>query len=321
MSKSPTPILHKPLVRNLVFFALVVLVSGVYFMFNRYLYLKLLDVNTQVIWGVPFHFSQFHSFVFAGIQWLVLLWYLEPYTDRSVLIKLSIVVGIIFLLDLITIALVKTTNYPYITKSAHRIFYNFIKYMASGLVAIMASVFLKFIPKKKNSPKKMNASSLNNANPQLESEDVMDHQGGINKYSENYTPIPQWWRWLFRVAFVGFSLLAIALMYKHYYRLSALTYFLGLLGIGFQLRWNTNRFKRIASYKSGFAIFIITLLGFYATWYDFLPGALYFLMNFFVFYITRTKKNESIIKGFLTIINLLLGISGLMMYFLFGFGK
>jgi hypothetical protein len=314
MSKSPTPILHKPLVRNVVFFALVVLVSGIYFMFNRYLYLNLLDINTQVIGGVPFHFSQFPSFVFAGIQWLVLLWYLEPYTDRSVLIKLSIAVGIIFLLDLITIALVKTTNYPYITKSAHRIFYNFIKYMASGLVAIMASVFLKFIPKKKNSPKKMNASSLNNADSPIEPED-------LKKYPENYTPIPKWWRWLFQVAFVGFSLLAMALMYKHYYRLSALAYFLGLLGIGFQLRWNTNRFKRIASYKSGFAIFIITLLGFYATWYDFLPGALYFLMNFFVFFITRTKKNESIIKGFLTIINLLLGISVLIMYFLFGCGK
>jgi hypothetical protein len=321
MSKSPTPILHKPLVRNLVFFALVVLVSGVYFMFNRYLYLKLLDVNTQVIWGVPFHFSQFHSFVFAGIQWLVLLWYLEPYTDRSVLIKLSIVVGIIFLLDLITIALVKTTNYPYITKSAHRIFYNFIKYMASGLVAIMASVFLKFIPKKKNSPKKMNASSLNNANPQLESKDFMDYKGDITEYSENYTPIPQWWRWLFRVAFVGFSLLAIALMYKHYYRLSALAYFLGLLGIGFQLRWNTYRFMKISGYKLGLSLLMVWVLGLYASWFDFLPGALYFLYGFFVLLLTNSTKEESVFRGIFTILNLLLGIAGVMMYFFFGFGK
>lgn len=314
MSKNPTPILHKPLVRNLAFFALVVLVSGFYFMFNRYLYLKLLDVNTQVIWGIPFHFSQFHSFVFAGIQCLVLLWYLEPYTDRSVLIKLSIAVGIIFLLDLITIALVKTTNYPYITKSAHRIFYNFIKYMASGLVAIMASVFLKFIPKKKHSPENMNTSTPNNADVVTEPED-------LKKYPENYTPIPQWWRWLFRVAFVGFSLLAIALMYKHYYRLSALSYFLGLLGIEFQLRWNTYRFKKITGYKVGLSLFMIWALGLYATWFDFLPGALYFFYGFFVLLLTRSTKEESIFRGIFTILNLLLGIAGLIMYFLFGFGK
>jgi hypothetical protein len=193
--------------------------------------------------------------------------------------------------------------------------------MASGLVAIMASVFLKFIPKKKNSPKKMNASSLNNANPQLESKDFMDYKGDITEYSENYTPIPQWWRWLFRVAFVGFSLLAIALMYKHYYRLSALAYFLGLLGIGFQLRWNTYRFMKISGYKLGLSLLMVWVLGLYASWFDFLPGALYFLYGFFVLLLTNSTKEESVFRGIFTILNLLLGIAGVMMYFFFGFGK
>ena len=314
MFKNPTTIPHKPLARNLLFFVMVVLISAAYFLFNRYLYLKLLDVNTQIIWGIPFHFSQFHSFVFAGIQWLVLIWYLDPYTDRAVLIKLSIAVGIIFLLDLITIALVKTTDYPYITKSAHRIFYNFIKYMASGLVAIMASVFLKFVPKKKNSPKNMNASTPKQTDPLIGSDD-------LKKYPENYKPIPLWWRWLFRVAFVGFSLLAMALLFKHYYRLSALSYFLGLLGVGFQLRWNTYRFKKIAPYKVALTLVVLWTLGLYATWFDFLPGALYFIYGFFVLLITRSTKEESVFKGIFTIVNLLLGIAGLIMYFLFGFGK
>lgn len=314
MFKNPTPIWHKPLVRNLIFFTLVVLVSATYFVFNRYLYLNLLDIQTQVIGGIPFHFSQFPSFVFAGIQWIILLWYLEPYTDRSVLVKLSVAIGLIFLLDLILIALVKTTNYPYITKNVHGIIYNFIKYTASGLVAIMASVFLKFIPKKKNSPETMNTPNQNNADVQKESED-------IKKYPENYTPIPQWWRWLFRMAFIGFSLLAIVLLYKHYYRLSALSYFLGLVGIGFQLRWNTFRLEKIAAYKVGLSLFAIWALGLYATWFDFLPGALYFIYGFFVLLLTRSTQEESVFKGIFTIINLLMGIAALIMYFLFGFGK
>jgi hypothetical protein len=314
MFKNPTAIRHKPLVRNLIFFVLVVLVSAAYFVFNRYLYLNLLDIQTQVIGGIPFHFSQFPSFVFAGIQWLVLLWYLEPYTDRSVLVKLSVAIGLVFLLDLIMIALVKTTNYPYITKNVHGIIYNFIKYTASGLVAIMASVFLKFIPKKKNSPETMNT-------PLDQKSENLINTDKLNKYNENYTPIPQWWRWLFRLAFVGFSLLAIVLMYKHYYRLSALSYFLGLVGIGFQLRWNTFRFKKIAAYKVGLSLFTIWALGLYATWLDFLPGALYFIYGFFVLLLTRSTQEESVFKGIFTIINLLMGIAALVMYFIFGFGK
>ena len=207
-----------------------------------------------------------------------------------------------------------TYNYPYITKSAHRIFYNFIKYMASGLVAIMASVFLKFIPKKKNSPENMNTSTPNNADAPIEPEVQ-------KKYPENYTPIPQWWRWLFRVAFVGFSLLAIALMYKHYYRLSALSYFLGLLGIGFQLRWNTYRFEKITGYKLGLSLFTIWVLGLYTSWFDFLPGGLYFLYGFFVLLLTNSTNEESVFRGIFMILNLLLGIAGVMMYLFFGFGK
>lgn len=310
MSKIPEPILHKPNIRNLEFFALVIVVSGAYFLFNRYLYLNLLDINTQIIWGIPFHFSQFHSFIFAGIQWLILLWYLEPYTDRSVLIKLSIAVGIILLLDLIAIVLVKTTHYPYITKNAHLILYNFIKYMASGLVAIMASVFLKIIPKKKNSSENIDVSTQNNADVQTELEDP-------DEYLENYTPITRWWHWLFRVAFVGFSLLAIVLMFKHYYRLSALSYFLGLLGVGYQLHWD----EEIAPYKVGLSLIVIWALALYATWFDFLSGALYFFYGFFVLLLTHSNEEGSLFKSIFTIINLLMGIAGLFMYFLFGFGK
>lgn len=288
--------------RDAFFWLLVIGLSAVYFAFDRALYKNLLDVRDIELLGLTFHLGQWHRFVFAGFQWLILLWYLQVYVKQEQLKTMTWFVFGLFLLDAGLIPLVKlgvAKPFPYYI---HGIFHKAIKYMASGLFAVMATVFIKFIKKMKPVDKNV-----------LTEPEILTEE----KKSKKYKPIPLWWRWIFRVVYIIAIVVCSYLLFTNRFKLSGIVYLLGLIGIGFQLRWNRKRLKRINPIFIGLNLLLAWLYGLYGIWEDFFTGGTYFMIAFFILVIIRGSKNDSIFKVLLTAMMLIFGLAAWFMFFLF----
>ena len=288
--------------RDALFWALVICLSAIYFVFNRALYKNLLDVRDIELLGLIFHLGQWHRFVFAGFQWLILLWYLQVYVKQEQLKTMTWFVFGLFLLDAGLIPLVKLGVAKPFPFYIHGIFHKAIKYMASGLFAVMATVFIKFIKKMKPVDKNV-----------LTEPEILTEE---NK-SINYTPIPLWWRWLFRVVFVIAVVVCSYLLFTNRFKLSGIVYLLGLMGIGFQLRWNMHRFRKIKTSILGYNLALCWLYGLYGVWEDFFTGGIYFLCGFFILLLTNSIKNQSVFRSLILAVYLIFSMAAWFMFFLF----
>ena len=289
--------------RDALLWLLVIALSAIYFAFDRALYKKLLDVKDIELLGLTFHLGQWHRFVFAGFQWLILLWYLQVYVKQEQLKTMTWFVFGLFLLDSCLIPLVKlgvAKPFPYYL---HGIFHKAIKYMASGLFAVMATVFIKFIRKMR--PIEKNIIS--------EEAEIFSEKNE----SINYTPIPLWWRWLFRVVFVIAVIVCSYLLFTDRFKLSGIVYLLGLMGIGFQLRWNRHRFVKINTSILGFNLALSWLYGLYGVWEDFITGGIYFLCGFFILLFTNSIENQSVFRSLMLAVYLMFSLAAWFMFFLF----
>ena len=289
--------------RDAFLWLLVIGLSAVYFAFDRALNKKLLDVKDIELLGLTFHLGQWHRFVFAGFQWLILLWYLQVYVKQEQLKTMTWFVFGLFLLDSCLIPLVKlgvAKPFPYYL---HGIFHKAIKYMASGLFAVMATVFIKFIRKMR--PIEKNIIS--------EEAEIFSEKNE----SINYTPIPLWWRWLFRVVFVIAVIVCSYLLFTDRFKLSGIVYLLGLMGIGFQLRWNRHRFVKINTSILGFNLALSWLYGLYGVWEDFITGGIYFLCGFFILLFTNSIENQSVFRSLMLAVYLMFSLAAWFMFFLF----
>ena len=289
--------------RDALLWLLVIALSAIYFAFDRALYKKLLDVKDIELLGLTFHLGQWHRFVFAGFQWLILLWYLQVYVKQEQLKTMTWFVFGLFLLDACLIPLVKlgvAKPFPYYI---YEIFHKAIKYMASGLFAVMATVFIKFIRKMR--PMEKNIIS--------EEAEIFSEKNE----SINYTPIPLWWRWLFRVVFVIAVIVCSYLLFTDRFKLSGIVYLLGLMGIGFQLRWNRHRFVKINTSILGFNLALSWLYGLYGVWEDFITGGIYFLCGFFILLFTNSIENQSVFRSLMLAVYLMFSLAAWFMFFLF----
>ena len=288
--------------RDALFWALVICLSAIYFVFNRALYKNLLDVRDIELLGLIFHLGQWHRFVFAGFQWLILLWYLQVYVKQEQLKTMTWFVFGLFLLDAGLIPLVKLGVAKPLPYYIYGIFHKAIKYMASGLFAVMATVFIKFIKKMKPVDKNV-----------LTEPEILTEE---NK-SINYTPIPLWWRWLFRVVFVIAVVVCSYLLFTNCFKISGIVYLLGLMGIGFQLRWNRHRFRKIKTSILGYNLALCWLYGLYGVWEDFFTGGIYFLCGFFILLLTNSIKNQSVFRSLILAVYLIFSMAAWFMFFLF----
>lgn len=287
--------------RDTLAWVIIIALSAVYFAFNRALYKGFLDINDMHFAGLTFHLGQLHRFVFAGIQWMVLLWYLQVYVAQEQLKTLTWFVAGLFVLDAALIPLVKSGIAKPIPYYLHGMFHKAIKYMASGLFAVMATVFIKFI--KKSTP----------MNPK----EIKVKQEITEENKTKHTPIPQWWRWLFRIAYVFSVILCTYLLFTNHFKWSGIVYLCGLTGIGFQLKWKRRRFKKISPILILLGLSITWIYGLYGVWEDFFTGGVYFLSGFFILITTRNSKNETLFRGLNTAIILLFSLAAWFMYFFF----
>ena len=288
--------------RDAFLWLLVIGLSAVYFAFDRALNKKLLDVKDIELLGLTFHLGQWHRFVFAGFQWLILLWYLQVYVKQEQLKTMTWFVFGLFLLDACLIPLVKLGVAKPFPFYIHGIFHKAIKYMASGLFAVMSTVFIKFIKKMKPVDKNV-----------LTEPEILTEE----KKSKKYKPIPLWWRWIFRVVYIIAIVVCSYLLFTNRFKLSGIVYLLGLMGIGFQLRWNRHRFRKIKTSTLGSNLALCWLYGLYGVWEDFFTGGIYFLCGFFILLLTKSIKNQSVFRSLILAVYLIFSMAAWFMFFLF----
>jgi hypothetical protein len=117
----------------------IVIIGGIHFYINRFVKLPAISAGT-----IKLHLSQVPSFLFGWLQWTIVVAFIEPHTGKKPVIQLTILTIGIFLIDASFILCIKL--FPEITflYKIWGITHGLVKFYATGLIAILGVIFLKY---------------------------------------------------------------------------------------------------------------------------------------------------------------------------------
>lgn len=293
---------------NTVFF--IFLLSAVYFFINRFI-----TIPPKELMGIKWNFSQIPTLLFALLQWIVLVNYIHYFVPKKAIVQLNVGVFMVLFLDCMIIIINKTNQPTPFLQHLFFVSHTLVKFFASGLIAVIASVYLRV--------------TVNPNNTYIPEKDY-----SIINAIENYQPISARWKNSFLFLFYSFSFVSLILLvlgtyyalyrnnYTHWlYKCSGVSFLLAISSIGFQLRWNLIRFQRINSSRI-FGLYVTSFV--FAIWgilFDFFTGFLFFVAGFFTLIATHSGKDDSPVKGLLVILNVILATLTLIFHFMFSLGK
>ena len=293
---------------NTVFF--IFILSAVYFFINRFI-----SIPAREFMGIKWNFSQIPTLLFGFIQWIILVNYLQYFIPKKAVVQLNIAVFMAFFTDCMIIILHKTSPPNEFMPHIYYISHSLIKFFASGLIAVIASVYLRVTV----NPNKIYIPEID-----------YSERNSV----ENYRPISPLWKRTFRILFYFFVLVSISLLiwgtyltqfrsqYSHWlYKFSGISFFLSLSSIGFQVRWNLIRFQNLIPSKV-YSVYLISLiLAIWGLLFDFFTGFIYFLGGFFILITTHSGKDDSPVKALLLILNIILAALALVFHFMYSLGN